>query len=93
MLGVIDDDLYSTADEVSVQLDPGDTLLLYTDGLGEVENENGEQFETTRLREVLLENTGVTGGELFDVLIDSIRQFGKADHSWDDLTILGIESK
>jgi sigma-B regulation protein RsbU (phosphoserine phosphatase) len=93
ILGVFDDDLYPGADEVAIQLDRGDTLLLYTDGLSEVENESGEQFDAARFREVLLQNTGSAGRELFETLVDSSRDFGKTTHKWDDITILGIERR
>jgi len=91
ILGVLDGDLYPRAEEVSIQLDRGDTLLLYTDGLSEVENESGEQFDAARLQEVLLQNAHATGRELFTALVGSSRDFGKATHKWDDITILGIE--
>ncbi len=93
ILGVLDGDLYPRAEEVSIQLDRGDTLLLYTDGLSEVENESGEQFDAARLREVLLQNAHITGRELFTTLVGSSRDFGKTNHKWDDITILGIERK
>jgi sigma-B regulation protein RsbU (phosphoserine phosphatase) len=41
--------------EDSVQLSPGDSLFLYTDGLVEVENERGESFGEERLEQLLVE--------------------------------------
>ncbi|UCG50996.1 MAG: SpoIIE family protein phosphatase [Candidatus Latescibacterota bacterium] len=93
MLGVIEDDLYQPAEETLIQLESGDTLLLYTDGLSEVEDENGEQFDMSRLREVLVAGKNNSCEDLCDALIQSSKEFGRNDHKWDDITILGITLK
>jgi sigma-B regulation protein RsbU (phosphoserine phosphatase) len=41
-----------------LQLEPGDTILLYTDGISEVFNANNEQFGVDRLKESLKNNRG-----------------------------------
>ncbi|MEM9940944.1 MAG: SpoIIE family protein phosphatase [Planctomycetota bacterium] len=45
-LGIMDDFEYESID---ISLEPGDTLLLYTDGINEAMNENGEQLTTETL--------------------------------------------
>jgi serine phosphatase RsbU (regulator of sigma subunit) len=93
MLGVIEGELYRPAKEVSVSLQNGDTLLLYTDGLSEAENNDGEQFDEHRLREVLAERTNASCEEMCGALIESSKEFSRADHTWDDVTIVGISLK
>ena len=43
--GIFEDGIFETDAEQVVQLDRGDFLLLYTDGIGEAENGSGEQFD------------------------------------------------
>jgi sigma-B regulation protein RsbU (phosphoserine phosphatase) len=93
MLGVVDDDLYKPAEEVTVSLERGDTLFVYTDGLSEAENHDGEQFDTRRLQEVLSARTSDSCEELFEALIQSSKEFSRPDHNWDDVTIVGISLK
>ncbi|UCH83496.1 MAG: SpoIIE family protein phosphatase [Candidatus Latescibacterota bacterium] len=90
MLGVLEDEMYEPAEEVTVSLQSGDMLLFYTDGLSEVENGGGEQFDTRRLHEVLCERMGDSCEEVCNALVQSSREFGRPDHTWDDVTILGI---
>jgi sigma-B regulation protein RsbU (phosphoserine phosphatase) len=93
MLGVIDDELYQPAEETSIELESGDTVLLYTDGLSEVENETGEQFDKARLREVLVVEKNDSCEKMCEALIKSSKEFGRDDHNWDDITILGLSLK
>lgn len=93
MLGVVDGDLYKPAEEVTVSLERGDTLLFYTDGLSEAENAKGEQFDHRRLREVLSARTGDSCEDLCEALIESSKEFSRPDHNWDDVTIVGISLK
>src|SRR5699024_4333785 len=45
-------------EEVEVQLQPGDRVLIYSDGLVEAHNAQGEMFGFARLRELLAEEEG-----------------------------------
>jgi len=47
-----------------VVLDPGDTLLVYTDGITEAENADGAEFGEDRLRELCASMAGAPPGEL-----------------------------
>ncbi|MDH3380492.1 MAG: SpoIIE family protein phosphatase, partial [Gammaproteobacteria bacterium] len=49
MLGIIDEQLYKPAVEHKILLEKGDVLIVYTDGIGEVENEDRETFEQSML--------------------------------------------
>jgi sigma-B regulation protein RsbU (phosphoserine phosphatase) len=51
-LGVRDDEVY---DQSTVEWHPGDAVLLYSDGLSEAMNGNGEMFGTARLSQLLAE--------------------------------------
>ena len=70
-----------------VRILPGDILALYTDGVTEALNEQGEEFGEARLAEVLLRRSHLSAGELLSVLVDEIRSFSPGDQ-FDDITLI-----
>lgn len=77
-------------EEAAVQVDAGDLLFFYTDGLVETENESGEMFGTDRLEALLVE--GQTDG--IDTVLQRIEQAartfrGKAE-PFDDATMMAL---
>ena len=75
-----------------IQLEPGDRLLLFTDGLSEAADKNNEQFGEQALIDLLREHRHRTPEELKEVVFDAVAEF--CGHSFRDdaaLMILGIE--
>lgn len=71
----------------------GDTLLLYTDGVNEAENEDGTRYGNPRLFSFMAEHGGGEIASLPVKLLDNIDAFaGKAKQS-DDITILCLRYK
>ena len=76
-----------------VTLAPGTTLLLYTDGLTEAENENHMLYGEERMLDALGKLKSNAPEAVIDALSESVRQFvGKAEQS-DDLTLLALRWK
>ena len=74
-------------------LAPGTTLLLYTDGLTEAENENHMLYGEERMLDALGKLKSNAPEAVIDALSESVRQFvGKAEQS-DDLTLLALRWK
>ncbi|MCG8603812.1 SpoIIE family protein phosphatase [bacterium] len=92
LLGIADEDVYTPGKEISIHLQPGDRLILFTDGLSEAENEANAHFDHAGLIETLQNLSGKAGEELLEGLTAAARKFSKPEHNWDDVTILGIES-
>jgi sigma-B regulation protein RsbU (phosphoserine phosphatase) len=59
----------------SIQLRSGDRLLLFTDGLTEAMNEDGEQFGEERLMELLRNNNVRSAEELKEILFRAVGEF------------------
>ncbi|MFD8870823.1 PP2C family protein-serine/threonine phosphatase [Streptomyces sp. NPDC059590] len=73
-------------------LEPGDQILLYTDGIVEARDEAGEQFGLERFADYIIRSTaaGQNASEVLRLLIHAILDQGKNELS-DDATILMIE--
>jgi sigma-B regulation protein RsbU (phosphoserine phosphatase) len=76
-----------------VQLDAGDFLVIYTDGVSEACNTQNELFEESRLRAILENFTGDTVHQLGDAIREGMRAFTEGAAQSDDITILVIEYK
>lgn len=73
-------------------LAPGDRVLLFTDGVTESCNVDGEEFGDARLIGLLEENHGATAEELQKTILDAVGQF--CGGNWqDDATLIAIAVK
>ncbi|HUT19907.1 MAG TPA: SpoIIE family protein phosphatase [Anaerolineae bacterium] len=73
-----------------IQLDPGDALLLYSDGITEAQNAAGELFGEARLLEATQLNSGCTARELEEALLAGVRAFRGGEPQSDDITLLVV---
>jgi sigma-B regulation protein RsbU (phosphoserine phosphatase) len=78
-----------TSTEAETELDSGDTLLLYSDGVTEAGVDFGEEFGEERLVGVLRENQGRSAGLLVQAVVDAVADFSGGSRS-DDVTVVGI---
>lgn len=87
-LGLFDDPPYLTSETIIV---PGDFLMLFTDGLYEVQGQNEELYSQQRLVVDVKSLIALPGGQLFDELVERIRNFS-LDHGFDDdVCLVGVE--
>lgn len=75
------------------KLDPGDLLLLATDGTVELRNPAGEMFGRERLEELVLQNRTLPAEQLIRLLTTAITDFYPGHHPPDDATLLLLERK
>jgi serine phosphatase RsbU (regulator of sigma subunit) len=77
--------------EYDIQLNMGDTIFVYTDGIPEAINKNEEQFGLDRTLSVLNKNKDVSMDRLLPRVKAEIDDFvGEADQ-FDDVTMLGFK--
>ncbi len=76
---------------VQMQLESGDKIVIYSDGLTEAENSAGEFFDTERLRACLRENASMGATELHQRLLDTLDAFVEGGVVRDDITALVLE--
>lgn len=76
-----------------IQLEPGDFLVIYTDGVSEAQNPQNEMFEEARLRRILESFAGETVEQLGDAIREGMRAFTEGAAQSDDITILVVQHK
>jgi len=72
----------STYTQEEIQLSAGDKLLLFTDGVTEARNADGEEFGDARLQECLRSYIGRNAAELRTLILDEVTEF--CDGNFDD---------
>jgi phosphoserine phosphatase RsbU/P len=77
-------------EEGEMELRSGDKLILYTDGLIECENDQGEFYGDDRFRLRLQELRHKPMGDILDGLLDSLGAFMASTKPQDDISLLGI---
>lgn len=83
MLAAFDFSSYSTAVH---KLEPGDRVVMYTDGILEASNREGDFFGDRALCDLVTKTRGLSPGMAVDLIISSVRQWSAKQD--DDLTIL-----
>jgi sigma-B regulation protein RsbU (phosphoserine phosphatase) len=71
-----------------VKLEPGDTLILFSDGVTEAMDPAEELYGVPRLREVLTGQSECALDKLQKSILESVENFAKGAHQADDLTLL-----
>lgn len=84
-LGVLPEAIY---DERPVALQPGDVLVMYTDGVSEAENEQQEQYGTDRLEQVVRKHRDAPAREIVERVVRSVEEWAGDRGPSDDLTLL-----
>ena len=87
-LGLIPNASYSLH---TLDLSETNRLLLFTDGVLEAENKDGEQFMENRLLQLASEDTTEYMEPWLDNIIETVLDFSDGHHFDDDVCLLGIE--
>ena len=89
ILGMLDSFVY---EEETVQLNPHDLMLLYTDGLTEAMNQRDEMFEEERLLRLLKDNQEISAEKLSQKIVDSVLSFQGNLPQGDDMTLVLVKT-
>ncbi len=75
---------------VRIQLEPDDTLVLFSDGVTEAEDPDHELFEVSGLTKVMTGRDPESIEDLQAAILDGVRDFTRGEHQSDDLTLLVV---
>jgi phosphoserine phosphatase RsbU/P len=87
-LGLFDDAVYPNS---HCELSPHDTLLLFTDGLYEVEGPGGEIYDYRRLLEAVSMRRELPAFQLCHEVIEEVQRFSAGRHFSDDACLVAME--
>jgi len=93
MLGLLPDSTYSA---ITLPLECGDWIVLFTDGIVEARNPSGEEFGMDRLKRFVEENRALSAERLGDGLLDALEGWSaqaRGEGQADDITLLAIHFK
>jgi sigma-B regulation protein RsbU (phosphoserine phosphatase) len=90
-IGVTLDELRDSAEPIDIE--PGDLIVLATDGAIEQRDAEGEMFGRARFEQLVRENQTVSAPRLLEILKAKIKGFYRGSHPDDDVTILILERK
>lgn len=79
--------------DFEVEMHPGDCLVLYTDGVTEALNAEGEEFGMERVTRLILESARQGAAPLLDRLTAELKSFVGAAPQHDDITLIVIRKK
>lgn len=85
LLGIMPDEVYR---ERTVELEPGDRLCFYTDGLVETRNEIGELFGDDRLKRCLKYHGHQPAQDLLSTVLREQEEFRNTQRLGDDVTVM-----
>lgn len=74
----------------TLELGDHDAMILFTDGVPEAMNDNGEQFTDERLIALLAESGGFTSSQLIGRVVRDVSNFSEGAPQSDDITALAI---
>jgi serine phosphatase RsbU (regulator of sigma subunit) len=87
-VGLMEDVTFDVAEQM---LQPGDKLVIYTDGVTEAQNTKAEFFGKKRLREILTQHATASCGEIHDAVQEAVTAFTEGAKQSDDITLVVME--
>jgi serine phosphatase RsbU (regulator of sigma subunit) len=75
-------------EEKTTTLSEGDLILLYTDGLTEAENPDGEFFGIRRVSDIFIQYAQHSPERIIDALLKHLKQFCQSESFKDDITLM-----
>lgn len=76
-----------------IQLEPGDRLLLYTDGVTEAHNVKSELYGEERLIKVMEDTRALPGEQVLECILDDVNRYAEGVPQFDDMTMVILTIK
>lgn len=86
-VGVMENQHY---EEETVELKPGNKLVIYSDGIIDSRNSEDEEFGEPRLEQLLIKNSNQSAQQIMDTIFDASLEHSKESQLFDDMTMVVI---
>ena len=80
----------ATYEEETVQLTPGDWLVIFSDGISEAMSASGDEYGEARIIECVQRNAALDASRLLEALFHDVREFTQGEPQGDDITAMVI---
>ncbi len=87
-IGIMEDVKYKQA---KVKLNPGDLVVLYSDGITEMRNEDRDEYGRLRLQNLIISNNRLNASEIVDKIVSDVDVFRGNVQPHDDMTTLVLK--
>jgi len=77
--------------EQKVQIDIGDVLVMYSDGVTESKNKDDEEFGEKRLHDIVIANRSSPAQAILDTIVNAVCCFGGGCPQMDDITVVVVK--
>jgi sigma-B regulation protein RsbU (phosphoserine phosphatase) len=85
IMGILPDAQFTNT---TLKLEPGDILVLFTDGVTEQEGESGEEFSLDRLKKTILSKEYDPAAAIVTSIAEAVSTFAGTKEQSDDLTVV-----
>ncbi len=85
----ITDDIKECLTELTIEINSGDIVLLFTDGITEATNANGEMFGQAGLEQALNKHADLPVGKMRDKIVEEVMTY--QEKQLDDMTLVVIK--
>ena len=89
----LDEDIADFVSHVDVELQPGDGVVMYTDGITEAENSDGVQYKVEKLCSVISKQWAHPAENIKNAIINDVRKHIGSHTVFDDITLLVLKQK
>jgi len=91
-LGMMSDEMFSKRIETGhISLEENERLILYTDGVNEAQNPDGEEFGMSRLVESVSNKSISDTADIVDNMLKMLESFVQTAQQYDDITVLAMK--
>ncbi len=77
-------------EEIQTQMQAGDVIVYYTDGVTEAENPQKDHYGEERLMEAIVRNADRSALEIIDAIVRDVELFASGEPPFDDMTLLVV---
>jgi phosphoserine phosphatase RsbU/P len=85
------DDIAEFISHISIELQLGDGIVLYTDGIPEAKNINQKQYVLEQLCDIISQNWHLSAQEIKQAVIDDVQRHIGTQKVCDDITLLVVK--
>jgi phosphoserine phosphatase RsbU/P len=78
-------------EEKKINLESGDVIVFYTDGVTEAIDNKGELFGEERLYELVKSSNNLSAKDMVDKINESVREFSQDQSQFDDITLMVLK--